>query len=82
MGRYEAAGNGLNLWDRVRLLEPAMLRGILTAIVAALAVWGVDAANVGDKIGDTWALIFPLLAVIQAWWTRTVVSPSTVNDIE
>ena len=82
MGRYEAASDGLGVWDRVRLLEPAMLRGILTAIVAALAVWGVNLSPWADRVSDTWALIFPLLAVIQAWWTRTVVSPSTVNDIE
>lgn len=80
MGRYSSTPQ--TIWTKIRLLEPAMLRAIITAIVGALAVWGVNAADLGGKIGTTWALLFPLIALVQGWWTRTVVSPSEINGIE
>ena len=82
MGKYEAAENGLNLWDRFRLIEPAMLRGILTAIAAAFAIWGINLSPWADRVSDTWALLFPIIPIIQGWWTRTVVSPSEINGID
>lgn len=79
MGRYEDPG--LPWIERVRLFEPAMLRAVVGAVVAVLLLWGVDLTPWGERITGSWELLFPLLPLIQGWWTRTVVSPSHVNDL-
>lgn len=79
MGRYEDPG--LPWWERLRLFEPAMVRAVVVAVVGVLALWGVDAADVGERVSGSWELLFAVLPIVQGWWTRTVVSPSHVNDI-
>ena len=76
MGKYEAATAGLGWWERLRLLEPAMVRGIVGTVVAVFLLWGVDLTPWGDRVTGSWELIFAALPLVQAWWTRTVVSPS------
>jgi hypothetical protein len=63
-------------WSRVKTFEPALLRGIVGAIVMALAFFGLDASVVGENAVEWWTYVFALLPMIQAWWTRTVVTPS------
>ena len=73
-------------WARVRLLEPARVRAVVASLVAIGVIWGLDVSPWADRVTETWALIFPLLAVIQGLvqgeWTRTVVSPSAVNGLK
>ena len=78
MGKYSS--EGLTAWERITLLEPALLRAFVVAIVGALGIWGLDIADVGEKVVQTWTLLFPLLALVQGFWTRSVVSPS--NQVE
>ena len=73
-------------WERVRLLEPARVRAVVASLVAIGVIWGLDVSPWADRVTETWALIFPLLAVIQGLvqgeWTRTVVSPSAINGLK
>lgn len=72
-------------WARVRLLEPARVRAVVTALVTIAAVWGVNASPLGDRLTETWDQVWILLPIISALaqgeWTRTVVSPSAVNGL-
>ena len=78
MGKYSS--EGLTAWERIKLLEPALLRAVLLGIGGALALWGLDITEVLGRVDETWVLLYPLLALVQGWWTRTVVSPS--NQVE
>ena len=78
MGKYEAAEGGW--WTRLRVLEPAVLRGIVLAIVTAAAVWGLEWSETGDKIIESYGALFAIVPLVQAWWTRTVVSPAASCD--
>ena len=73
-------------WTRVRLLEPARVRAVAVALIGAAAIWGLDISPWADRVTETWALLFPLLAILQGLvqgeWTRTVVSPSAVNGLK
>ena len=81
MGEHSAGPVGW--WTRVRTLEPALVRGVVVAIVGVLGLWGLDVAEVGNKVTETWAYLFPLIAVVQAWWTRGVVVPvAKVEDVD
>lgn len=74
MGKYEAAD--APWWTRLRLMEPAVLRGIILALVTAGAVWGLEWSETGEKIIESYGALFAIVPLVQAWWTRTVVSPS------
>lgn len=70
-------------WEHVKTFEPAMLHGIIISVVGIAGLWGLDLADAGEKVTQTWTLAFPLLAVVQAWWTRgAVYSPGAVAKIE
>ena len=74
MGKYEAAD--APWWTRLRLMEPAVLRGIFLALVTAGAVWGLEWSPWAVKIDQTYTALIAIVPLVQAWWTRTVVSPS------
>lgn len=63
-------------WAGLRTAEPALVRAVVAAGVGALLIWGVDLTEWGDRVSATWALLFPLIALLQGWWTRTVVTPT------
>ena len=73
MGKYEAEGGW---WTHLRVMEPAVLRGILTAIVTAAAVWGLEWSPWADRIDQTYTALVVIVPLVQAWWTRTAVSPA------
>lgn len=68
-------------WEYLRFMQPAVLRGMVVAAVSAAAAWGLDLTEWGDRITYTYEALFVAASLIQAAWTRTVVSPSTVNGI-
>lgn len=63
-------------WRRFLTLEPALVRGIVTAIVSVALIWGLDLTDLGDKVNETANIIGVLLPLLQAWWTRSAVTPS------
>ena len=63
-------------WKRLTSLEPALVRSVVIAVVGVLALAGLDATAVGDKLIDGWTYIFAVLPLIQGWWTRQAVVPT------
>lgn len=68
-------------WQKVMRLEPSLVRGVALFVVAV-------AANVGLQIADQvegWVqlvlMLLSLAPLIQAWWTRTVVTPSNQSAV-
>jgi hypothetical protein len=61
-------------WKRIEWTEPAVLRGIITALVAFLASIGVvvsnDVTGVAEGLIPIAALVIPL---VQSVWTRAAV---------
>jgi hypothetical protein len=64
------------LWKRLLTLEPALVRGVVTAIVSVALIWGLDLTDLGDKVNETANIIGALLPLLQAWWTRSAVTPT------
>lgn len=71
------------MFKRLNYTEPAVLRGIVTAVIALLAALGFantdEIEGVAEKLLPVVALVLPLL---QSVWTRfAVFSPKTVDDM-
>lgn len=73
-----------SLLRRLLTLEPALVRGVITALVFVAALWGLDIADVGEKVSQTLLVLLALVPMIQAWWTRGVVTPDAkvVQSVE
>lgn len=73
-----------SLLRRLLTLEPALVRGVITAIVFVAALWGLDVADLGEKVSQTILVLLALVPLIQAWWTRGVVTPDAkvVQSVE
>lgn len=83
MGEHEMSVEKRSWWVRLRTMEPAMLRGIVGAVVVALGYWGVNVSDVADKISNSYAALFPVVILVISWWTRSVVySPASVDKIK
>lgn len=65
------------LWQRLTTLEPALVRGVIFALVYVIGIVGFNVTDVGEKIVGAWTAIFAVLPLIQAWWTRSAVTPSS-----
>lgn len=59
-------------------LEPALVRGIVGALVAIGLVWGVDFTGVGEQISETADIVGGLVALLTPWWTRAAVTPAAL----
>lgn len=71
----------MSFWERFKTFEPALLGAVLAAIVGTLALWGIDASAIGDRLGNSWALLYPAIILLQGWWVRgKVYSPGTVAE--
>lgn len=66
----------LTAWQRIKTFEPALLRAVILAVVGVLALWGLDLTEWGDRVVNSWTLLFPVLFLVQGWWTRSSVSPA------
>lgn len=66
----------LTTWQRIKTFEPALLRAVVLAVVGVLALWGLDLTEWGDRVVNSWTLLFPVLFLVQGWWTRSSVSPA------
>lgn len=56
--------------------EPAVWKGIITAVVSAALIWGVDLTEWGDKLQQTADVIGVLLPLIAGLWIRQSVTPN------
>lgn len=67
---------GQSLLRRLLTLEPAVVRGVIGALVLVLALWGVDAADLGSRVEQTVLTVLALVPLVTAWWTRSAVTPN------
>lgn len=67
----------IGFWERLRTLEPAVVRGVVVALVFVVGLVGFNIADVGDKVVAGYTALFALVPLIQAWWTRGVVVPAS-----
>jgi hypothetical protein len=64
-------------WTRFTTLEPAVWRGLITAIVAIAAIWGADIADLGKKVTDTLDIIGGIVLLLGPFWIRQGVTPAS-----
>lgn len=62
-------------WSKVLTLEPAVVHGVIGALVFILALWGVDVAGFGDRLDQTILTALGIIPLVTAWWTRGKVTP-------
>jgi hypothetical protein len=63
-------------WHRLLTLEPAIVRGVIGSLVALALVWGLDFTDLGEQLKESADIIGSLVALVTAWWTRSVVTPA------
>lgn len=66
----------LDVIKRILTTEPAIVRGIGTAVIAVGTAAGLDIAGSVDRGVAILIALIGLVAVLQAWWTRTAVTPT------
>jgi len=77
MSHVAPPAEGKSFLSRLAALEPAMLRGVIVAVVGLLAVWGVNAADVGAQLEQTVEILFgTLLPLVTALVIRASVTPN------
>lgn len=67
----------VSAWERLRTLEPAVVRGVVVALVFVVGLVGFNIADVGEKVVAGYTALFALIPLIQAWWTRSAVVPAS-----
>lgn len=67
----------VSLFERLRTLEPAVVRGVVVALVFVVGLVGFNIADVGEKVVAGYTALFALIPLIQAWWTRSAVVPAS-----
>jgi len=60
---------------RLLTLEPALVHGVIVAVVGLALIWGLDLTALGDRLGASVDIVFPIVVLVGAWWTRSQVSP-------
>lgn len=60
---------------RVLALEPALVRGVIVAVVGLAAYFGLDWAAGGEQVGSVVFGLIAVLAAVQALWTKAAVVP-------
>ncbi|HEY9249248.1 MAG TPA: hypothetical protein VIO38_08960 [Rariglobus sp.] len=64
-------------WHRLLTLEPALVRGVIGALVALGLIWGLDFTAIGDRLAQSADILGSLVALLTAWWTRSAVTPAS-----
>jgi hypothetical protein len=65
-------------WKRLLTVEPALVRGVVGAIVSIALIWGVDFTGLGEQISQTADIVGGLVVLLTAWWTRSAVTPAAL----
>jgi hypothetical protein len=60
---------------RLLSLEPVLLHAVIIAVVTLAGIWGLSLTSLGDQLGRSVDVIYPIAVLVGAWWTRSQVSP-------
>lgn len=63
-------------WRRLLATEPALVKGVIGALVALGLVWGVDFTALGDQLSRTADIVGSIVALLTPLWIRQSVSPA------
>lgn len=75
-GRRAAPTTDLPWWRRLLELEPAVIRGVIGALVSLGLIWGVDRTPWGDRLTQTADVLGALVALLTPLWVRAGVTPA------
>lgn len=76
MGHYAAPTNDMPLWRRLLTLEPAVVRGVIGAVVSLGLIWGFDLTPWGDRLTQTADILGTLVLLLTPLWVRHGVTPA------
>ncbi len=65
-------------WKRLLTLEPALVRSVVGGVVYILALWGVDVAEVGDRLVASIIAALTIFTLVGAWIRSSVRPDATV----
>lgn len=65
-----------DFFKRLSTFEPTMVRAVLTALVVAAGAFGLDLANVTDRVDVAWTALFAIIPILQGLLTRPAVTPN------
>lgn len=65
-------------WKRLLTIEPALVRGVIGAIVSIGLIWGLDFTGIGEQLAQTADIVGGLVVLLTAWWTRSAVTPAAL----
>lgn len=68
----------LSGWKKLLTVEPALVRGVIGAIVSIGLIWGLDFTGVGEQLAQTADIVGGLVVLLTAWWTRSAVTPAAL----
>lgn len=68
----------MSLGQRLLTIEPALVKGVIGALVSIGLIWGVDFTDLGEQIKDTADIVGGLVVLLTAWWTRSSVTPTAL----
>jgi len=66
---------GKSWWSRLLTIEPAIVKGVIGALVALGLIWGVDLTPLGDQLTQTADILGSLVAILTPVWIRQSVTP-------
>lgn len=82
MGRYELETSTFALdieamgWIRkLRTLQPAVVNSVIASVVSLLAIWGINATEIGGQIGESVILIVAIVNILFGFLTKSEVVP-------
>jgi hypothetical protein len=67
----------MDVLKRLVTAEPALVRGVVGALVALGLVWGVDYTDLGEQVKESADIVGGLVVLLTSWWTRGAVTPSS-----
>lgn len=69
-----------NFFARLSTFEPTMVRAVLTALVVAAGAFGLDLADVTNRVDVAWTALFAIIPILQGLITRPAVTPNVRAD--
>lgn len=71
-----------NVWAWMQRVEPAMVRGVISALVGLGLIWGIDLTTLGEQLTQTADIIGAVIVLLSPLWVRQgVYSPKTVEGL-